>query len=257
MSGKTDIDWAEKSWTVVTGCSKCSPGCLNCYAAKNAATRLKHHPNYEGLAIKTDSGYDWVGEVRCNVSELEKPLHWKKPSRIFVAPTGDLFHENMTQMDLFEVFQVIAEAKQHTYIVLTKRPERMCEFICNKNFFGHNDMFDAWKHVWLGVTVCTPDERYKIDLLRQIPAAVRFISFEPLLEDMGAVNLDGIDWVIAGCESGPKRRHANVEWFDSLMRQCVNADVPFFLKQTERNGQLLKMPKFCGRVWDQYPEARQ
>ena len=149
---------------------------------------------------------------------------------------SDLFHEKVPFEFIEEVFKIIMLCSRHTFQLLTKRIDVAFEFM--KNIVSN----EAFPNLHLGVTVCTPNEKPKIDILRQIPAAVRFISFEPLLADMGELNLDGIHWVIVGCESGPKRRECKTEWVQSIDDQCKAADVPLFVKQIHRDGKLVKMP---------------
>jgi len=248
--GKTSIEWTDASWNPIVGCTEVSPGCANCYAARLAATRLRHVSEYETLAESiSDSPNErknprWTGEVRFLPERLEEPLHWRKPRKIFVCDMGDLFHEKVTDQWLFAVFGVMGGASQHTFQVLTKRPERMQRFlnmpIIKEKFLR---AFSRWPlpNVWLGVSVENQhfaDER--IPLLLQTPAAVRWISCEPLL---GPVDLraptefvrpwldKGIDWVVCGGESGPNARPMHPDWARSLRDQCQAAGVPFFFKQ--------------------------
>jgi len=265
---------------------------MNCYAER-MASRLAAmgRPEYQGL-IK---GGRWNGKVRVLPERLDQPLRWKKAARIFVDSMSDLFHENIDFGFIGLVYNVMLAAPQHTYIILTKRPERMVEFY-------HRRMETVWQtwypsNLWLGVSVenqAAADER--IPLLLQTPAAKRFISFEPMLEqidaryylngcpeqvssrsyvtldmamDAGNLDFEGmlysddeweqtappIDWVICGCESGTNARPFNMDWARDLKDQCAAARVPFFFKQGRVDGRLVKMPELDGRVWDQYPEV--
>lgn len=223
MSSK--IEYLDETWNFMGGCSACSPGCAHCWACRQAAGRLKNHPLYKGL---TKNG-KWTGKIRLctdigRADLLEKPLHWREPRRIGVQFMGDLFLAPFEFID--RVFDVIKQGRVHTYQLLTKRPKRMADFIFAKWPKGFEQ-----NNVWLGVTVEHPDYKGRIDILRQIPAAVRFISIEPCLVDMGELNLEGIDWVILGGESGPGARPMHPDNPRNARDQCVAAGVLFFFKQ--------------------------
>jgi protein gp37 len=241
--GTTKIEWCEKSWNPITGCSPISEGCQNCYAQR-MANRLKGRYGYPE---------DEPFRVTFHPERLEEPLHWKKPSRIFVCSMGDLFHPSVTLEMKGRVLNIFHKANWHNYLILTKRPERMDHFqyCCG----GLNA-----SHIWLGVSVenqRTADER--IPILLQIPAAKRFVSVEPMLEpldikwaisknrlDIGAGFLERgmfspgmetlrpLDWVICGGETGPRARPINPDWARSLRDQCQAAGVPFFFKQMSK-----------------------
>ena len=240
---KSKIPWTHSVWNPVTGCTPISEGCAHCYA-KRMATRLKGRFGYPA---------DDPFRVTFHPDRLEDPLYWKKPRRIFVCSMGDLFHEDVEDDWIHSVLSVAISTYYgyHTYIFLTKRPERMMQF---KKYFTS-------KRFWIGVTAenqARADQR--IPILLQIPAAVRFVSLEPLLYSANISRFvkDGISWCIAGCESGPGRRPAKIEWFRDIKDQCVEAEIPFFLKQCEvefGNGKLgiEKRPMLDGRVWDQLP----
>lgn len=259
MSDHTHIEWTDATWNPVTGCSVVSAGCKHCYAMRLAGTRLRHHPSRAGLTRDTSAGPVWTGEVRLNEQWLDQPLRWRKPRRIFVCAHGDLFHESVPDAWIDRVFSVMALAARHTFQVLTKRPKRMLAWVRSERSL--HTILQHWKNdgagqntwplpnVWLGTSVedqATADER--IPPLLITPAAVRFISAEPLL---GPINLQALrhggawidstsgiwpvwhplDWIIAGGESGPGARPAHPDWFRSLRDQCQRADVPFFFKQ--------------------------
>lgn len=315
MAEHTLIEWARHpvtglgaTWNIVTGCAVVSPGCTNCYAMKLAGTRLKHHVSRQGLTVQTKSGPVWNGQVRFNEQWLTQPLAWKKPHGIFVAAHGDLFADGVTDDQLDRIFAIMALTPQHVYYVLTKRPERMRDYLTRPAGNGKQDIrnhlawevlpqvmiawapqwksegidgphrsrgiaaFTKWPlpNVWLGVSVedqTRADER--IPILLDTPAALRFISAEPLL---GPIDIAGytfifthedeaalmderpgfvpilpfrdpkttpsdqictprLDWVIAGGESGPSARPSHPDWFRSLRDQCAEADVAFFFKQ--------------------------
>jgi protein gp37 len=270
MADGTKIEWTDATWNPITGCAVVSPGCTNCYAMKLAGTRLKHHPSREGLTKDTKAGPVWTGEVRLNRHWLDQPLRWTRPRMIFVCAHGDLFAEGVDQVWIDHVFAVMALAPQHTFQVLTKRPERMREYMLGmssrRGFIagygalvrGGNlpDHYEAafeaiakpLPNVWLGVSVedqKRADER--IPILLDTPAAVRWISAEPLLGPLDLVTFLGgtlrignisikvpavrLDWVVAGGESGPDARPMHPDWARSLRDQCAAAEVPFLFKQ--------------------------
>ena len=236
MAQGSGIEWTESTWNPVTGCTKISPGCKHCYAER-MAKRLQAmgQPNYA-------HGF----QVTLHERTLELPLGWKKPQVVFVNSMSDLFHDKIPESYIRRVFEVMERASWHTFQVLTKRAERL-ESLAGK--------LDWPPNVWMGVSVETPEYRYRIDHLRRTPARIRFISFEPLLAALGEVNLADIHWAIVGGESGPKSRPMNAEWATELRDQCLAARVPFFFKQwggtnKKKAGRLLD-----GRVWDEMPRA--
>lgn len=204
---KTGIEWTDKSWNPVTGCNKVSPGCLHCYAE----TITKRFPN------NYPNGFD----VCLYPERLDQPLSWKTPSKIFVNSMSDLFHEKIPVSFIQSIFQTIKKTPQHTYQILTKRPERLIKLIPDLEFH---------KNIWIGVSVENQEYVYRVDLLRQVPAAVRFISCEPLLGEL-TLNLTDINWVIVGGESGHKFRKVNKDWIVSIKNQCQQAKIAFFFKQ--------------------------
>lgn len=252
----TKIEWTEKTWNPVTGCTKISEGCKNCYAEK-MAKRLQAMGSR-----KYANGF----EITCHPDSLGDSLKWKKPSMVFVDSMSDLFHGDISFTFIERIWDTIFDCPQHTFQILTKRPDQLIKFA---NWLAHskNRRF-AYENVWLGVSVENQQRaNERIPLLLKTPAAVRFISCEPLLgpislpevnEVIGKSGVDctystGIDWLIAGCESGPKRRPADINWFRSLQFQCAEARIPFFLKQIDIKGKLVKMPQLDGVIWDQMP----
>lgn len=249
----TRIEWTEETWNPIVGCSKCSPGCEHCYAERMAmrqasmALEKESFPNTtigQGryVAVISPDG-KWNGATIIDQSEGEdgelcKPMRHKKPRRFFVCSMGDLFHENVSDFELEQVCRVQAHAPQHTYIWLTKRPEQMRDFILD--YFGDDGPGD---NVWCGVTVCNQYEAdRKIPILIEIPVKVRFVSIEPMLEQVdlqyptfnGADSLHslpGLNWVIVGGESGPGARPMHPDWARKIRDQCADAKVPFFMKQ--------------------------
>ncbi|MCW1844189.1 phage Gp37/Gp68 family protein [Prosthecomicrobium hirschii] len=317
MADKTPIEWTDATWNPIVGCSVVSPGCTNCYAMRLAGTRMRSHPSRAGLTQDSKAGPVWTGEVRFMEQWLAQPLRWAKPRMIFVCAHADLFHKSVPDEWIDRVFAVMALAPQHTFQVLTKRPERMREYfdqvessasarvrdICyrpERHFSPAADPTlgrvgkwpDRWPgwplpNVWLGVSV--EDQRRadeRIPILLDTPAAVRWVSAEPLL---GAIRLDkiggttclahagaccgdrpwtdalrgiqacsragaysfpvrdqmprGLDWVVAGGESGHNARPANPQWFRDLRNQCAEARVPYLHKQ---NGEWVSVSEIAG-----------
>ena len=250
MSDKTKIEWCNATWNPITGCSRVSPGCENCYAERLSGTRLKHHWSREGLTSPGPTRPLWNGKVRFNEQWLNQPLDWKRPRRIFVCAHSDLFHEHVPNRWIKRVFRIMREARQHLFQVLTKRPE--IAMIWTKTILHGQDRGYGLKPPWpllnvhLGVSV--EDQKRaeeRIPLLLETPAAVRWISAEPLL---GPINLETwlrsrpprylskeinhkLGWVVCGGESGPGYRPMDPDWARSIRDQCRVAGVPFFMKQ--------------------------
>lgn len=201
----TSIEWTDKSWNPTTGCNKVSPGCIHCYA--ETITKRFRFPNGFDLTLYPE--------------RVEQPLSWKKPSKIFVNSMSDLFHEEVPLSFIQSVFETIKKTPQHTYQILTKRPERLVELAPHLEFH---------KNIWLGVSVESQDYISRIDLLRQVPVNVRFLSCEPLLGSL-YLDLTNIHWVIVGGESGQKHRPINLDWVRDIRNQCRRSKVAFFFKQ--------------------------
>lgn len=267
MAEQSSIEWTDATWNPITGCSVVSPGCTNCYAMKLAGTRLQHHPSRAGLTVDSKAGPVWNGQLRFNEDWLDQPLKWKRPRMIFVCAHGDLFHESVPDEWIDRVFAVMALAPQHTFQVLTKRAERMrrymqqpdtvrriyelaCDMCIERRLRvvllapGVADpeialsfprvQLGRWPiaNVWLGVSVedqKRADER--IPHLLATPAAVRFLSCEPLLGPIDRIDMPCMHWVIVGGESGPGARPMHPAWARALRDQCARAGVPFFFKQ--------------------------
>lgn len=231
---KTKIEWTESTWNPVTGCTKISPGCKHCYAER-MAVRLKAmgNPNY-------GAGF----EVALQQRMLRRPLEWKKPQRIFVNSMSDLFHADVSLEFIQEVFAVMREASWHRFQILTKRAERLEELSGRIDWPGN---------VWMGVSVENRDYTWRIEHLVRTPAAVKFLSIEPLLGPIPRLPLEGIDWVIVGGESGPGARPLEEAWILEIRDQLQAAKIPFFFKQwggvnKKATGRLLE-----GRTWDELP----
>ena len=237
MPSTSKIEWTEVTWNPVTGCSKVSSGCLHCYAER-MAYRLcaMGHPNYQ-------KGF----EVALHPHMLEAPLSWKQSRLIFVNSMSDLFHNEVPAEFILSVFSTMTRARWHTFQVLTKRSERLRDLAAHIGWPAN---------VWVGVSVENQDAARRIGDLRQVPAAVRFLSLEPLLGPLENLDLTGIDWVIAGGESGPGARPMDPAWAASIRDQCTAQNVSFFFKQwggvfKKRNGRELD-----GRTWDELPQPR-
>lgn len=263
MGDKSKIEWTDATWNPVTGCTKISPGCKHCYAEVFAERwrGIPGHPYEQGFDLKL------------HPDRLEQPLRWKKPRTIFVNSMSDLFHEDIPVEFLWDIFAVMALSHSHTFQVLTKRPFRMLAF-CDGEI--HSAMINCsaqriydkrtsedpprWlavrlplPNVWLGTSVENQDYVRRIDSLRETPAAIRFLSLEPLLGPLH-MDLEGIDWVIVGGESGAGARPMNAEWVRDIRDQCLTAGVPFFFKQwggvqKKKAGRILD-----GRTWDEMPD---
>lgn len=242
MSSRSRIEWTELTWNPVTGCTKVSPGCKFCYAEKLA----------KRLHAMGAPGYENGFAVTLHPNRLMYPLRRKRATTWFVNSMSDLFQEKVPFSYVDKVMEVVAATPQHRYQILTKRAERMAEY-CRTRTMPNN--------AWLGVSV--EDKKYgvpRINILRSIDASVRFLSVEPLLEDIGRIDLNGISWVIVGGESGAKARPMKPEWARSVKMQCERADIAFFFKQWGAHGsdgikrsKKLNGRRLDGRIWNQLP----
>ena len=236
------IEWTESTWNPVTGCTKVSPGCANCYAERMAfRLQAMGQPNYI-------NGFNLTMHER----SLRLPLCWKKPQTIFVNSMSDLFHKDVPVEFIQKVFDVMGRAHWHRFQILTKRSDRLAELSVGT----HGRVSLQWSsNIWMGVSVENRDYTVRIDHLRKTGAKIKFISLEPLLEPMPDLNLEGIDWVIVGGESGPGARPMDRTWVIDIRNQCHKAKVPFFFKQwggtnKKKAGRILE-----GRIWDEMPMA--
>jgi len=237
MANKTKIEWTECSWNPVTGCTKVSAGCQNCYAA-TFAKRLKamHNPRYT-------NGFN----VTIHEDLITAPIKWKAPRKVFVNSMSDLFHEVLKDEIILSIFDTMNKASWHTFQVLTKRPERLQAL---------SDRIKWTDNIWMGVSIESNDYLYRAEQLKSTNAKIKFISAEPLLSDLSGLNLDGIDWIIVGGESGHYCRPMEEEWAISLRDNAKETGVPFFFKQwggtnKKKNGRLLE-----GRTYDEYPQLK-
>ncbi len=241
MSDATQIEWTDSTWNPVTGCSKITAGCDFCYAER-FSERFRGTPGHP-----FENGFD----LTLRPDRVAQPLRWRQPRRIFVNSMSDLFHKEVPKPFIDSVFETMEQAKWHTFQVLTKRSSLMARYLRNR--YG-GDL--APSHIWLGVSVEDARNAVRIKHLRATPAAVRFISFEPLIGPVGSVDLLGIHWAIVGGESGPRARPMLEEWVTEIRDQCRKAKVAFFFKQwggvrPKSGGRLLQ-----GREWNQYPKTR-
>ena len=238
MAGSSSIEWTESTWNPVTGCTKISPGCAHCYAERMA----------KRLQAMGQANYANGFEVTTHRHSLELPLKWRKRQTIFVNSMSDLFHSDVPVAFIQQVYDVMNRAKWHTFQVLTKRSSRLAALAPSLQWT---------ENIWMGVTVEDAEYTNRIDDLRAVPAATRFLSLEPLLGRMGGIDLTDIDWVIVGGESGPGARPMQEEWVLDIRDQCQEAKVPFFFKQwgganKKKNGRLLQ-----GSEWNQTPMDKQ
>lgn len=242
MSSYSKIEWTEQTWNPTVGCTKVSPGCKNCYA-ETMARRLR------AMGVK---GYENGFRLSLMPERLSEPLERSKPTVYFVNSMSDLFHEKVPYEYNARVFDVMKQAHQHTFQVLTKRAERMAAFCEGRNIPAN---------VWLGVSVENKDYGLpRIDALRGIKVGVRFLSVEPLLEDIGRLDLKGIHWVIVGGESGARARPMRAEWVENIHYQCLKANVAFFFKQWgawgadgQKRSKKANGRSLAGHVWDAMP----
>ena len=244
----TTIEWTDETWNPTTGCDRVSPGCDNCYALTMAA-RLKGmgQAKYQNDGDPRTSGPGFG--LTCHPDALDVPRRWRKARRVFVNSMSDLFHPEVPSSFVAQVFDVMRDCPQHTFQILTKRPQRMAELGCGATFGEAKGA----PNVWLGTSIESDRYAFRADHLRDTPAAVRFLSLEPLLGPLPSLDLTGIDWVIVGGESGLASRPMNPAWVRDLRDRCVDADVAFFFKQwggrtPKANGRTLD-----GQTWDEYP----
>lgn len=239
MATKTKIEWTDATWNPVRGCTKVSPGCKHCYAETFAERfrGVRGHPYERGF------------DLRLVPEKLLEPFTWTKSSMVFVNSMSDLFHENVPDEYIVRVVRVMMEANWHTYQVLTKRSERLMRLLNNKLRFAASS-----QHIWWGVSV--EDKKYgkpRIEHIRQTPAEIKFLSVEPLLEDLEFVDLSDIDWVIVGGESGPGARPMEEQWVHNLLRYCRQFEVPFFFKQWGGVQKKKAGRELQGKTYDEFP----
>lgn len=238
MSAHSSIEWTDATWNPVTGCTKISAGCDNCYAERFAE-------RFRGVV---GNAYERGFDLTVRPERLEQPLRWRKPRMVFVNSMSDLFHKDIPDNYIDRVFDVAEKANWHTFQILTKRSSRMRDYVSSR--YGAQV---APSHIWIGVSVELSSQKSRLEHLRSTPAACRFLSFEPLLGAIGALDLRGIHWVIAGGESGPGARVLEVEWVTEIRDQCIQQRKAFFFKQwggrfASAKGRILE-----GRLWNEFP----
>lgn len=235
MASLSHIEWTEASWNPVTGCNKISPGCKHCYAER-MSFRLR-----EMGQEKYKNGFD----LTLHPDALEIPLKWKNPKMIFVNSMSDLFHKDIPDTFILEVFRIMREARWHLFQVLTKRSDRLAKM---------NHLIQWTSNIWMGVSVESVRYLPRIDDLRSTNASIKFLSIEPLLEPLPGLELNSIDWVIVGGESGPGARPMKKEWVRDIRDRSLSAGIPFFFKQWGGVQKKQAGRKLDGRLWNQMPK---
>lgn len=234
MSLNSPIEWTDATWNPVTGCTQVSAGCDHCYALA-FAERFRGVPNHP-----YEQGFD----LRLWPERLSLPLSWRKPQRIFVNSMSDLFHSGVPDEFIRSVFDTMVQADHHIYQILTKRPQRLAKLAPSL----------PWPdHIWIGVSIESNEAVWRADFLRKVPAAVRFISAEPLIGPIDQVNLDGIHWVITGGESGAHHRYCDPEWVREVRDHCLRKEIAYFHKQWGGRTSKAGGRELDGRTWDEIP----
>lgn len=253
---ETQIEWTDATWNPVAGCSIVTAGCTNCYAME-MARRLEAMgvAKYEGLTRKSGKRSIWNGVVREDRAALEIPYTWKKPRKIFVNSMSDLFHDQVSEAFIVSVWRVMRETPHHNYQILTKRPERMARLVADL-------IPDVLPNVWLGTSVENAEVVDRIDHLRSARAAIRFISFEPLIGPVGEVDLTGVHWAIVGGESGKAARPIREDWIDQIYERCAVYNSAFFFKQwgtwgkdNKKRSKKANGREYRGRTWNEMPSS--
>jgi protein gp37 len=254
MADSSAIEWTDSTWNPVAGCSIVSAGCTHCYAM-DMAKRLQamRVPKYADLTRSSGGRVVWNGVIREDHASLDVPYRWKKPRKIFVNSMSDLFHEGVTDDFILKVWTVMRQTPQHHYQILTKRPERMASLV-------RDGIGEVLLNVWLGTSVENADAAERIEHLKSVPAAIRFLSFEPLIGSVGDVDLTGIHWAIVGGESGPSARPIREAWIDEIYDCCTHFGTTFFFKQwgswgkdNKRRSKKANGRVYRGRIWDDMP----
>ena len=249
MGDRSTIEWTDATWNPVTGCTRVSSGCDNCYAAR-MAFRLDNmgQPHYKGLtSLNAKGDRHFNGRVNLIEKAIHLPLRWKKPRMVFVNSMSDLFHRDVPVEFIKRVFSIMNQAKQHTYQVLTKRSARLLEV---------SSQLEWSDHIWMGVRVEDEAALPRVDDLVATSANVKWLSIEPLLGPLHSLQLEGIDWVVVGGESGPGARAMKSDWVREIRDRCLECSVPFFFKQWGGVNKKKAGRELDGRTWDQYPVER-
>lgn len=245
---ETSIEWTDVTWNPVAGCTILSAGCTNCYAMRMAA-RLEAMgvDKYAGTTRKSGGRAKWSGKIVLDHSALCVPATWSRPRRVFVNSMSDLFHEEVPEEFIRQVWRTMGATPRHTYQILTKRPDRMADVL---------PALPVLPNVWLGTSVEDGDVISRLDHLRRVPGTIRFVSFEPLIGSVVGADLADIHWAIVGGESGPNARPMAPEWVDEISAACDQAGTAFFFKQWGGINKKVSGRTYRGRTWDHFPEAR-
>ena len=245
MAIASRIEWTEATWNPISGCTILSPGCTNCYAMRMAARLARMgQEKYQGTTRISGGRAKWTGKIKLDVSSLDLPRRWKRGRLIFVNSMSDLFHDSVPVDYITRVFTVMAETPQHTYQILTKRAERLKEI-------GSGLQWPP--NVWMGVSVESEPYWWRVDCLRHVPAHTKFLSLEPLLGPFASLDLHGIDWVIAGGESGPRARPLEEQWVRAIRDACIEQRVAFHFKQWGGTNKKASGRLLDDRTWDDMP----
>lgn len=254
--GKTSIQWTDQTWNPVTGCTKVSQGCKNCYA--KTLHDQRHVAFLEGKQVPLCYSTPFE-TVRFHAERLSIPIKIKKPQKFFTCSMADMFHADVKNKEIEQIFEVMERCNQHTFQVLTKRPDRLFKDSDEHSIYLSNCLANVleWSpNIWLGVSVENIETKGRMETLKCVPATVRFLSIEPLLEDLGELDLEGIDWVIVGGESGKGAREMKTEWVQNILTQCQDQKVPFFFKQWGGNIPKEKQELFKGKEYKQFPNEK-
>ncbi|MBR0939274.1 DUF5131 family protein [Bradyrhizobium jicamae] len=247
---ETSIEWTDATWNPVAGCTVLTAGCTNCYAMRMAA-RLDAmgQTKYRGLTRRSGKRWVWTGKIRLDHSSIETPKAWARPRRVFVNSMSDLFHADVPARFIARVWATMRDTPRHTYQILTKRPDRMADILSQKPFA-------VLPNVWLGTSVEDNRVLFRLDDLRRVPAAVRFVSLEPLIGSVAEANFTSIDWAIVGGESGPSARPMNPIWVREIEEMCRKTGTAFFFKQWGGKNKKAAGRTLNGRTYDEMPSER-
>jgi protein gp37 len=247
---ETSIEWTDATWNPVAGCTVLTAGCTNCYAMRMAA-RLEAMgtAKYRGLTRKSGRRAVWTGKIRLDYASLDTPRTWSKPRKVFVNSMSDLFHDDVPIEFIARVWDVMKETPRHTYQILTKRPERMAQVLVQRSF-------EILPNVWLGTSIEDGRVLNRLDAIRRVPAAIRFVSLEPLIGSVAEGDLTGIHWAIVGGESGPRAREMKPEWVDEIESMCRSSGTAFFFKQWGGKNKKAAGRILNGKTYDEMPDLR-
>ena len=247
---ETSIEWTDATWNPVAGCTVLTAGCTNCYAMRMAA-RLDAmgQAKYKGLTRRSGGRSVWTGKIRLDAKSLDTPKAWSKPRKVFVNSMSDLFHDDVPAKFIARVWATMKQTPRHTYQILTKRPDRMAEVLAGSQF-------EVLPNVWLGTSVEDGRVLSRLDDIRSVPAAIRFVSLEPLIGSVAAGDLTGIQWAIVGGESGPRARDMDPEWVDEIEAMCRRSGTAFFFKQWGGKNKKAAGRILNGRTYDEMPQVQ-